>query len=366
MHILILNFKDPKNSKAGGAEIVTMQHAVSWIHAGHNVTWFTSSFPRAKAEEVLDNVHIVRKGNLLTTYFLAPIFYLFSGEKFDLVIDEIHGIPYATPVYVRKPKIAFIHEVAGDIWDYMYPFPLSTLGKFLENFYFLFYKHIFFWTDAESTVDELVGKGIARKHCSVIHCPVTNTVLTELPKKEKELTCLFVSRLVPMKGVERVIEAFAQVVEEYPSAKLRIVGAGDKKYTQKLQTLVHDKKVEKHIVFLGKISEKEKLSRMKRAHILLHASVKEGWGLVVTEAASQATPAIVYNVPGLRDSVIQGKTGVILNQNTPQVMAKAIVGLWKDTKGYRNMQKQCLLWASSLSLQKCTARSLQLIENAVR
>src|ERR1035437_3814135 len=115
MNILILNWRDPKNPKSGGAEIVTLEHAKAWIAGGNAVTWFTSEFKGSKREETVEGVKIVRRGNILTVFLYAPIFYLFLKQKFDLVVDEIHGIPFFTPLYVGKPKIAFIHEVAGEI-----------------------------------------------------------------------------------------------------------------------------------------------------------------------------------------------------------------------------------------------------------
>src|ERR1035437_7101483 len=169
MNILILNWRDPKNPKSGGAEIVTLEHAKAWIKAGYKVTWFTSKFKHSKTEEFLDGIKIIRAGNFITVYLLAPIFYLFTKNKFDLVIDEIHGLPFFTPLYVRKPKIAFIHEVAGEIWDYMYPFRINILGKFIEPFFYLPYEGIPLWTDADSTINDLVKCGIRRKDCVAIN-----------------------------------------------------------------------------------------------------------------------------------------------------------------------------------------------------
>jgi glycosyltransferase involved in cell wall biosynthesis len=63
------------------------------------------------------------------------------------------------------------------------------------------------------------------------------------------------------------------------------------------------------VKFLGRLPAADKHRYMAAVHALLMASVREGWGLVVTEANRCGTPAIVYDVPGLRDSVRDGKTG---------------------------------------------------------
>src|SRR3990167_7669440 len=146
MHILILNWRDPKNPKSGGAEIVTLEHAKAWVKKGHKVTWFTSKFAGSKDTEKIEGINIVRRGNFLTVFLIAHFFYFLSKNKFDLVIDEIHGIPFFTPLYFRL------------------------------------YKNVKFWTDANSTIDDLVKKGIKRKNCFTINCPINNRSLKSLPK----------------------------------------------------------------------------------------------------------------------------------------------------------------------------------------
>ena len=78
MHILILNWRDPKNPKSGGAEIVTLEHAKAWVKKGHNVTWFTSKFKGSKDTEKIEGINIVRRGNFLTVFLIAPFFFFLS------------------------------------------------------------------------------------------------------------------------------------------------------------------------------------------------------------------------------------------------------------------------------------------------
>jgi len=363
MNILIFNWRDPKNPKSGGAEIVTLEHATAWIKAGHKVTWFASRFPNSKAEEYLNGISLIRGGNFITVYLLAPIFYLFTKNKFDLVIDEIHGIPFFTPFYVRKPKIAFIHEVAGEIWDHMFPFPLNKIGKTAESFYFKFYRNIKFWTDADSTIEDLIKKGIKRKNCIAISCPINYSSLKTLPVKERKPTFIFVSRVVKMKGIEDVLQAFVYILKDLPDAQLWIVGDGDKKYIDELKETIKSYSIESKVKFFGRVDENKKFELLKKAHLLLHASVKEGWGLVVIEAASQATPSVVYNVGGLRDSVKDNKTGIVLKENNFREMAKEAVTLFKNKKKYKIIQENALIWAKSLNWKDATKQSLDLINN---
>lgn len=366
MNILILNWRDPKNPKSGGAEIVTMEHTKAWIKKGHSVTWFTSKFSGAKKEEKIDGINIVRRGNFITVYLLAPFFYFFSKKTFDLVIDEIHGLPFFTPLYVKKPKIAFIHEVAGEIWDYMFPFPINKIGKFVEPLYFKLYRNVKFWTDADSTIDDLVKMGIKRINCVAISCPINHKPLETLPKKEKNPTFIFVSRVVKMKGIEDVTRAFFYILKELKDARLWIVGGGDKEYVEELKETIKSYSINSKVKFFGRVDENKKFELMRKAHLLLHASVKEGWGLVVIEAASQATPSVVYNVSGLKDSVKDGKTGVVLKENTSKEMAKEAIELINNKQKYNNLQKNGLGWAKSLTWEDATKRSEALLREVLR
>lgn len=362
MNILMLNWRDPKNPKSGGAEYVTHEHAKAWVKAGHHVHWFTSAFKNSKREERVDGVNFHRRGGSITVYLLAPFYYLFSKNKFDVVVDQIHGLPFFTPLYVRKPKIALIHEVASEIWDYMFPFPVNKIGKSIEPFYFKLYKNVKFWTDANSTIDDLEKNGIKRKNCIAINCPINNKTLNKIPTKEKKPTFIFVSRVVKMKGIEEVIRAFFYILRQSKSAQLWIVGDGEKKYVEELKENMRSFSISPKVKFFGHVNEEKKIELLKKAHVLLHASVKEGWGLVVVEAASQATPAVVYNVAGLKDSVKNGKTGIVLKENSSKEMAQEALNLINNKKKYESFQKNCLKWAKSLTWEKATDQSLALLK----
>lgn len=363
MNILILNWRDIKNPKSGGAEMITLEHAKSWVKKGNSVIWFTSTFKNSKEREKIQGVNIVRYGNFITVCLLAPFFYLFSKNKFDLVIDEIHGLPFFTPLYVKKPKIAFIHEVADEIWDYMFPFPINKLGKFIEPLYFKLYKNTKFWTDADSTIDDLVRKGIKRENCIAINCPILNESLTSLPSKEKIPTFIFVSRIVKMKGIEEVIRAFFYILRDIKDANLWIVGDGDRSYIDELKKTMKSYSISTKVKFFGRETDAKKLELMRKASLLLHASIKEGWGLVIIEAASQGTPSVVYNVAGLRDSVKNGVTGIVLEENNAKEMASKAISLLKNKKRYESFQKKGILWTKSLTWEKATNQSLKLLEN---
>jgi glycosyltransferase involved in cell wall biosynthesis len=363
MRILILNWRDVRHPKAGGAEIVTLEHAKAWVKRGHEVTWLAAHFAGAARQEYIDGVNILRRAGSLTIYAFAPLYYLVSRNAFDLVVDQIHGIPFFTPLYAKK-RLVFIHEVAGEIWDYMAPFPLNVVGKLFERWYMRLYRKEIIWTDAHSTIPSLVALGIPASSCHAIACPITNMPRSSPMKKEAVPTYIFVSRVVKMKGIEEVIKAFSFIVKETPKAQLWIVGGGDESYIAQLTAMLSDYHIQSRVTFLGKVSEQEKLNRMARAHLLLHASVHEGWGLVVLEAASQWTPSVVYNVSGLCDVVKDKKTGIVLSYNSPREMAREALSLLSDSAQYGRMQKAGYTWVTSLKWNDVTDQSLKLLTSA--
>lgn len=367
MKILILNWRDVSHPKSGGAELVTMEHAKGWVRAGHRVTWLTASYHGAKPESVVGGVHFIRRWGSLTIYLYAPFYVLFNGRRYDVIVDEAHGFPFFTPLFTRTPVVIFIHEIAGEIWDFMFTFPKNLVGKLLERWYFILYRHCLFWTDAPSTVDELVTRGIPRNQCTAIPCPIVGEghIRNKICKKENNPTYIFVSRAVRMKGIEEIVKAFSFIVRADPQSHLWIVGGGTENYVHEIQQMIDEYGVTGNITMFGEVTEKKKYELMSRAHLLLHASVKEGWGLVVLEAAYVGTPSVVYNVNGLKDVVKSGKTGIVLPDNSPREMAREAVRLYRDKRRYWEFQKNGKAWAAGLTWRDAVRSSLRVLKRAI-
>src|SRR3990167_1095837 len=140
MKILLLNWRDIKNPKAGGAELVTHKILEYLVQQGHQTTLFTASFPGALDYEVINGVFVERAGNRWTVHLHAFLRYWSKYKgKFDLVIDEINTIPFFTPLYIKEKKLCYINQLAREVWFYESKFPLSWIGYFLEPIYLRLY-----------------------------------------------------------------------------------------------------------------------------------------------------------------------------------------------------------------------------------
>lgn len=361
MNILLLNWRDPANPLSGGAEYVTAQHAKYWVRCGDCVTWFSSTFRGAKSQEITDGVTFVRRGNFISVFLFAAIYYFFHKSEVDIIVDQVHGVPFFALLYAKKPVILFVHEIAGRIWDFMYPAPICWVGKLLELFYLRVYQNHVIWTDAESTVNELVSLGIARNRCKAIPCPIASSPIAQWPKKNTELMCIFVGRIVRMKRIEDLLKAFADIQKVFPKATFHIVGEGNASYVSMLNKVARELQISDHVYWHGKVSEKKKLAIMGESHVLLHASVKEGWGLVVLEAGSQWTPSVVYGVGGLVDTVKDGDTGIIVNSCSPHDLARSVVDLYTNKHVYHHMQKRAHEWSGSFRWTDAVKQSRDLL-----
>lgn len=340
--ILILNWRCPKNPLSGGAEKVTLEHAKAWVQNGATVTWLAGNYFGGKKNEQIDGVDIVRIGNPITIYLLALFFYWLNGGNFDLVVDEIHGIPFLSPLWAWKSKkLAYIHEVAQEIWDDMLPFPINILGKIYEKLYFVFYKSTPFLTGSNSTKEDLVRYGIPEKNITVLPHGLFLTPADSIPKKEKNLTLIFVGRLVKMKGIEDAIRIFAEIKISQKGARLWIVGAGDKEYVSYLRFITAQLKLQESIRFYGYVTEEKKRALLQKAHFLIHTSVREGFGLVVIEANSQGTPVLSYDSAGLRDIVINGVNGYLCKQGEYAQIAKKCISIYNDPI-FRSLQQSSI------------------------
>ena len=317
MRILILNWKDLAHPAAGGAEVLTEHVARELVRRGHTVTLFAAAVAGRPEREVVEGVEIVRRGSRLGVYRAARRFWSTEGRgAYDVVVDEINTRPFLTPRWVRgTPVVALIHQLAREIWFYETPLPVALLGRYvLEPWWLRAYRGVPALTVSQSSAESL------RRH----HGWRDVTVIPEglEPQhvadgaKEPEPTVVFLGRLVSMKRPEHALEAFAAVRREQPAARLWVIGDGP--LLERLR-----KRDQPGVELLGRVSRDELAARLARAHVLVATSVREGWGLNVSEAAAVGTPSIGYRVPGLVDS-IEASGGALVDPR-PAALGEALV-----------------------------------------
>lgn len=370
MRILILNWRDIKNPTGGGAEILTHEIARRLVKKGHSVTQFSSLFNGAPKEEIVDGVKIIRRGHpdarylFLSIHFLAFMYYVtMFRNKIDVVVDEIHGLPFFTPWYVREKKVALICEVADDLWIKIYGRIFGTLGRCVEIFYMRYvYNKIPYVTISNSTKADLVKNGVNSTHISVLSMGINAPDYLRKYKKETVATCIIVGRLFESKGIKDAMLSIKELQRRDFTVKLWIVGHGDEEYKEYLVSLSRQLNLEKQIVFYDYVTDRKKFELMSKSHILISPSIKEGFGLTIPEAGRVGTPSVVYNSKGLSEVVIDNITGLICSENTPANLAENILKLLTDQKLYRRLSTEAKKNASSFNWDNTAKEFLEILQ----
>ncbi len=368
MNILILSWRDPKHPLAGGAEQVTHEHAKGWVTAGHKVYLFASRFKGAAKEEMLDGVNILRSGHeYLGVQIAACFYYLRNQSKFDLVFDQFHGLPFFTPLYVQKTKIAGIYETANKVWflNHLH-WPLNIiiggLGYLLEPIIFLFYKNIFFVVVSASTKLEIEKMGISANFIKIVPAGIITAKSKNSLKKTPTHTLVYLGTLSKDKGIEDALRCF-YFLTLLGSYRFWIIGKSQTKaYGWAVRKMAGKLGILKKTRFFGYVSDRKKFQLLSRAHLLINPSAREGWGLVNIEANSVRTPIVAYRSPGLVDSVKDGISGILCQQNTPLELANNVLNLLNDRKKYSRLQKGALAWSKKFTWERSKKMSLKLIE----
>jgi len=363
MRFVMFNWRDPRHPKAGGAERVTLGYLAALAKRGHDVFWYANDFAGAAQQETIDGVTIVRGGAIGSSWVKARKWYR-QQPRFDLVIDQHHGIPWYAPWWCRTHCIAYIHEVLGPIWNTFFPWPVNAIGRGQERWTQWAYRDVPFWTACQSTKDQLHRHGV--RNITLIPYGVSTVALPELDAKTPgaPLRLIVVSRLAPNKRIDHAIRALHHLKARGIQAHLTIVGVGEE--DAKLRSLVSQTDLSNCVTFTGGLTEPAKDERLRQAHVLLHTSMREGWGLNVIEANAMGTPAVVYPVPGLVESTIHEQTGLVSAAETPQSLADSIQRLLNRPDDYRQFRQKAWERSQTFHWSRVLPRACEWLETQAR
>jgi glycosyltransferase involved in cell wall biosynthesis len=311
----VLAWRDLAHPGAGGSELYVERIARHWVAAGHAVTLCCAAVPGRPSREIVHGVEIVRSGNRFTVYRDARRFVM-AERRFDIILECINTKPFDSPrVAGSTPVVALIHQVCRDVWWYEAPLPAAAIGRFLlEPRWLRRYRGIPVLTISDSSRESLGVYGI--DDITVVPVGVDPSDPVVVNKKSEDPTLVFCGRLVRSKRPVHAIEAFRQLRAKFPDLRLVLIGGGP-------QAARLARRAPAGVEFAGRLPAAEKQQIVASAHALVVTSVREGWGLVVSEAAALGTPAVGYDVAGLRDSIAAGR-GVTCEPR-PAALAAAVV-----------------------------------------
>ncbi len=336
MNVLWCSWKDIDHPQAGGAERVQHEICKRLAADGHDVLVLTSRYPDAPASDknaptsnTKDGYRIVRAGNRYSVYYHAFRYYKKHLKNWpDIVVEEVNTIPFFTQFYSKKPRFLLFHQLSRQIWYHEMPWPLSGIGYIAEALYLRLLSGNRVITVSNSTKLDLLRFGFAEPNIQIIsegvHITPMSPSALATSTKAGHPTLLSFGSVRSMKRTLHCVQAFTIAASKLPELRLVIAGSMSSSYAKKVLASIQHNPYKDRITTVTNVSHEQKLKLMRQAHLFLISSVKEGWGLTVSEAATQGTPAVAYNVDGLRDAVANGTAGYLCDPS-PHAMAQKFI-----------------------------------------
>lgn len=370
--ILALSWRDIKAPQAGGAEIYTHEILRRAAAHGMRIIHFSPLYYGGVGDELIDEVRYIRKGGIFSVIWHAFRFYRINRSKIDFVIDQCNTHRFFTKFWVNQNKRIFlIFQLTCEIWDYVMPPPWNWIGKHLEKSMLKLSKNDVTITESKSTQSELIQVGYKRELIHLIPVGLNSAVmfLSELTAKQVHPTFIYVGRYAKYKGIDNSITAFGIVKKLYPLAKLWIVGKVDETYLRGTLFSISNEcgltigeSESCDVIIKGFVSEEEKMKLQSQSHALLFPSIREGWGMIVSEAAAVGTPSIVFNSPGCRDAVDYGRAGYLCRENTDEELARLMISTQRDIERYNKIRTDAYHFSTQLRWDASASRFISLVE----
>jgi glycosyltransferase involved in cell wall biosynthesis len=355
LDVLVLNWRDLRHPRAGGAEVLTHGHARRLVERGHRLTMFVGAAEGVPHEETIDGVRLIRRGGPVTTRLHALRWYrreARAGRRFDVVVEEVNTLPYLLGRLAGARSLLWIHQLAREVWWHEAPRPLAPLGYAVERGYLRLYRTVPAVVLSESTRRDLIGLGFRDERVVVV--PPAIDPPPSLPAAEKERGLLvYVGRVTPSKRVGHLVRALAAVRAADVDARLEVVGRGPLAERESIAALARALGVEPYVGFRGYLDGSQKHELLARASLVVMASVREGWGLAVTEANALGTPAVVYDRPGLRDSTVNEHTGLVIPAD-PASLAAGIVRALTEPGLYDQLRSGAVEWSRQFGWERAS------------
>ncbi|WP_238343106.1 glycosyltransferase family 4 protein [Nocardioides cynanchi] len=280
---------------------------------GARVTVFSAAHAGAPPEDEIRGVRYVRRGSKLSVY-ARGMQALGRGDLGDpdLVVDVQNGLPFFSRLVTRRPVVVLVHHVHREQWPVVYPGFTGTVGWWIERRLApLLYRRCQYVTGSRATRDELAQLGVDPRRIAVVHYGTDRLGPVQAAKTSEPSICV-VGRLVPHKQVEHAIDAVLELRKELPGTTLTVVGSGW--WEAELHAYAAARDAGDAVRFLGQADEATREQVYEESWVLALPSLKEGWGLVVGEAALAGTPTVAYaSAGGTRESVVDGVSGLLVD-----------------------------------------------------
>ena len=368
--LLILNERDPRHPKAGGAEVHLAELAPRLALRGYELTQLACSFSGASREDNIDALCVKRLGPLAAYYPRAA--WTCAREtrsgRFDVVLEILCKLPFFATLYSAAPVVALCHHLLGRTAFLQAPWPVAATVYTAENLIPFFYRRPPFVVGSASTRDDLIQRGIASERIHLIPygrrevAPANGA--DSAAQGEPPARVCYLGRLEPYKKVDVMLRAVARLTERFPEIEILVIGRGIER--ERLEKKAAELGLSQRTHFSGFVPENERDALLASSRVCVCPSQKEGWGLTVIEANALGVPVVASDAPGLRDSVRDGETGFLAPEGDVAAFAERIGQLLADDALHARMSAAAREWSDRFDWERATDELDAVLQNARR
>jgi glycosyltransferase involved in cell wall biosynthesis len=354
----LLGWRDLDDPEAGGSEVHAHNIASIWTQSGLDVTIRTSAAVGRPPSASRDGYSVSRRGSRYTVFPRSALAEI-TGRlgPCDGLVEIWNGMPFLSPIWRRGPRMIWLHHIHGPMWAMSQPGPIAAAGVALEERIApRIYRRQHVVTLSSSSRNELLDHGFLPDLVEVIP-PGVDPGFTAGGTRSATPLAVAVGRLVPVKDFPRLVAAFARVHAQVEGAELQIVGEGYERPV--IEAAIAEHGAGDYVRLLGRISDPDLLELYRRAWVVTSASIREGWGMTITEAGACGTPAVVSDIAGHADAVIDGRSGRLAPDEDSLV--NGLIGVLGDPVERDRLGSGALSRASDLTWENASIANFEVL-----
>ncbi len=362
--VRMLAWRDIEDPEAGGSELHAHRIASLWAKHGIDVELRTSQVGPRPTSTARDGYRVVRRGGRYSVFPRSAMSTLLGGDgRPDALVEIWNGMPFLSPVWSRCPRVVFLHHVHAEMWRMVLPRALAAAGETFEcRVAPLLYRRSRIVTLSRSSRAEIAALlGIPFSQITVVP-PGVEEGFSPGVERTAHPSVLAVGRLVPVKRFDMLLEAVMPLRERYPELTLTIIGEGYERPS--LEALIHSRGAGDWVSLPGRLGDEALRAAYRRSWVLASASLREGWGMTITEAGACGTPAVVTDIAGHRDAVLSGHTGFLVR--SPAELTGALDMLIADPALRSRLGAAALAHANCFTWEAAAAGTLSALVGVAR
>ncbi len=318
----VIAWRDFDDPEAGGSELHAHRIVERWAEAGVDVTMTTSSVPGRPAVAHRQRYRVHRPAGRYAVFprtALAGALGRIGGG--DGLVEIWNGMPFFSPVWSHSPSVVFLHHVHAEMWHMVLPPWLARIGHAVEHRVAPpLYRRSRVVTLSSSSKREIVERlRLPEARIDVVP-PGIEPQFSPGGQRSPVPLVVAVGRLVPVKRFELLVDELVDIRRDVPDLRATIAGAGYERPA--LEARIRAAGAEGWISLPGYVSDAELVELYRRAWVVASASLREGWGMTVTEAGACGTPSVATRIGGHEDAVVDGRSGLLVD--TPAGLAPAL------------------------------------------